>query len=157
MRFPQVETPQPAAVPEISELDRAIQEGDRLSAARNADEALVAYERALAIAPNDPRALYGTAMVSLMQGQGEKAFGLFQQVVAAASLSDPAARPDAASLAWAHVYLGRLHDLASERDEAVAEYRSALSIQGSPEAVRAAAQKGISEAYQPAVRNPPPG
>lgn len=157
MRFPQVETPQPVAAPEISELDRAIQEGDRQSAARNVDEALAAYERALALAPNDPRALYGTAMVSLMQGQGEKAFALFQQVVAAASSGDPAARPDAASLAWAHVYLGRLHDLASERDEAVAEYRSALAVPGAPEAARAAAQKGASEAYQPAARNPPPG
>ena len=96
-------------------------------------------------------------MVSLMQGQGEKAFALFQQVVAAASSGDPAARPDAASLAWAHVYLGRLHDLASERDEAVAEYRSALAVPGAPEAARAAAQKGASEAYQPAARNPPPG
>jgi tetratricopeptide (TPR) repeat protein len=157
MRFPPVETLEPVAAPQISDLDRAVQEGDRLSAARDADGAMAAYERALSLNPNDSRALYGTAVVSLMQGQGEKAFALFQQVVAAASGTDPASRPDAASLSWAHVYLGRLHDLASERDEAISEYRSALAVQGAPDAARAAAQKGVNEAYQPAARNPPPG
>jgi len=39
----------------------------------------------------------------------------------------------------------------------VAEYRSALAVQGAPDAARAAAQKGVTEAYQPAARNPPPG
>jgi tetratricopeptide (TPR) repeat protein len=118
---------------------------------------MAAYERALAIAPGDPRALYGVGVASLMQGQGERAFELFQQVVAAASGSDEAARPDAATLAWAHVYLGRLHDLAQEREDAVAAYRAALAVEGAPEAARVAAQKGVDQAYEPAVRNPSPG
>jgi hypothetical protein len=96
-------------------------------------------------------------VASLMLGQGERAFDLFQRVVSAASGADPAARPDAGTLAWAHVYLGRLHDLASERQEAVAEYRSALAVADAPEAARAAAQKGVDQAYQPAARSPSPG
>ena len=141
----------------LSEKDQAIEEGDRLTASRDAAGALAAYERALGMAPNEPRALYGLAVASLMLGQGERAFDLFRQVVSAASGPDPAARPDAATLAWAHVYLGRLHDLAEEREEAVAEYRSALTVTGAPEAARAAAQKGVDQAYEPAVRSPSPG
>jgi tetratricopeptide (TPR) repeat protein len=157
-RFPPADTPQaPGVEPQGSEEDRAIDEGDRLTASSDAVGAAAAYERALAIAPTDPRALYGSAVASLMQGQGERAFEIFNQLVSAASGPDPAARPDAATLAWAHVYLGRLHDLASERDEAVAEYRAALAVAGAPEAARAAAQKGVDRAYQPAARNPPPG
>jgi tetratricopeptide (TPR) repeat protein len=157
-RFPPADAPQPAPVePQLSEKDRAIDEGDRLTASRDAAGAAAAYGRALAIAPMDPRALYGTAVVSLMQGQGEKAFDLFNQVISAAASSDAEVRPDAATLAWAHVYMGRLHDLASEREEAIAEYRSALTVSGAPEAARAAAQKGVDEAYQPAARNPSPG
>src|SRR5262249_841994 len=102
-------------------------------------------------------ALYGSAVVSLMQGQGTRAFDLFNQVVSSAAGSNAAARPDAATLAWAHVYLGRLHDLAGERDQAVTEYRSALAAIGAPHAGKAAAQKGVDEAYQPAARNPSPG
>jgi tetratricopeptide (TPR) repeat protein len=158
MRFPPADAPPAAAAaPEISETDRAIDEGDRLTAAKDAAGATAAYERALALAPQDPRALYGAAVASVLLGQGERAFDLFGQVIAAASGADAAARPDAGTLAWAHVYLGRLHDLASERDEAVAEYRSALAVAGAPEAARAAAQKGVDQAYQPAVHNPSPG
>jgi len=158
MRFPPEDAPPAAApAPEVSEKDRAIDEGDRLTAAKDATGAAAAYDRALALAPQDPRALYGAAVASLLLGQGERAFDLFGQVVAAASSRDVAARPDAVTLAWAHVYLGRLHDLASERDDAVAEYRLALAVVGAPEAARAAAQKGVDQAYQPAARNPAPG
>jgi tetratricopeptide (TPR) repeat protein len=157
-RFPPADLPQqPAVAPQVSELDRAIDEGDRLTSSGDAGGAGAAYERALAISPVNPRALYGTAIVSLMQGQGEKAFDLFNEVVSNARSANPAAHPDASTLAWAHVYLGRLHDLADEREAAVAEYRSALAVQGAPEAALAAAQKGVDQAYQPATRNPSPG
>ena len=161
LRFPPTEAapaPEPASPPPaVSEKDRALDEGDRLTAARNAAGAAAAYERALAIAPTDPRALYGDGVASLLLGQGERAFDLFTQVASAESSADPAARPDRVTLAWTHVYLGRLHDLAGERDQAVAEYRFALSVAGAPDAARAAAQKGMDQAYQPAVRNPSPG
>ena len=140
-----------------SEMDQALADGDRLTAARDAAGAAAAYERALAIAPGDPRALYGLAVASVLLGQGERAYELFSQVVSAESATDSAMRPDAVTLAWSHVYLGRLHDLAGEREQALAEYRSALAVAGAPEAARAAAQRGVEQAYQPAVRNPSPG
>jgi tetratricopeptide (TPR) repeat protein len=160
VRFPPADVPAPAmsvAAEAGSEKDRALDEGDRLTAARDAAGAAAAYERALAIAPGDPRAVYGYAVASLLLGQGQRAYDLFTQVVSAESGADPAVRPDAVTLAWAHVYLGRLHDLADERDQALAEYRSALAVAGASEAARAAAQKGVEQAYQPAARNPSPG
>jgi hypothetical protein len=47
------------------------------------------------------------------------------------------------------VYLGRIHDLEDERDEALIEYRVALAINGSPENARVAAQRGLDSAYKP--------
>jgi tetratricopeptide (TPR) repeat protein len=158
IRFPAVEAPaapEPAAPGAVkSEKDLALDEGDRLTAARDASGAAAAYERALAIAPNDPHALYGDGVASLLLGQGQQAFDLFTQVASAASATDPAARPDGGTLAWAHIYLGRLHDLAGERDQAVAEYQAALAVAGAPDTAHAPAQKGVDEPYQPAARNP---
>jgi tetratricopeptide (TPR) repeat protein len=149
----------PAARPAaaISDLDQALMDGDRLTAARDAPGAAAAYERALSVAPRDPRALHGFAVASVLLGQAERAYDLFTQVVSAASGADPATRPDPMTLAWAHVYLGRMHDLAGEREQALAEYRSALAVAGAPEAAREAAQRGVEQAYQPASGNRSPG
>ena len=56
---------------------------------------------------------------------------------------------DPSILAWSHVYLGRLHDFADERDQAVSEYEAALAVDGAPEAARAAATRGVSAPYAP--------
>jgi hypothetical protein len=50
-----------------------------------------------------------------------------------------------------------MNDLDGNREQAVAEYRAALAVDGAPEAARAAAQRGIAEAYQPAGPAPAPG
>ncbi len=158
LRFSPADAPAPEPAPVLSDKELAIQEGDRLTALRDAAGAAAAYQRALLIAPNDPRALYGSAVASLMLAQGERAFDLFTQIISAASAPDPQSRPDPQTLSWSHIYLGRLHDIAGERDQAVAEYQAALAVPGAPEAARAAAQKGVQEAYQPAeVRSSPPG
>jgi Tetratricopeptide repeat len=57
-------------------------------------------------------------------------------------------------LGWCHVYLGRIHDLEDERDQALTDYRAALGVSGAPEAVRVAAQNGLDAAYQPPQRAP---
>jgi tetratricopeptide (TPR) repeat protein len=63
--------------------------------------------------------------------------------------ADANAAPDPGIVSWSHVYLGRLHDFAEERDQALAEYRAALAIAGAPEAARVAAQRGIDAPYNP--------
>jgi hypothetical protein len=44
-----------------------------------------------------------------------------------------------------------MHDLQDDREQALEEYRAALAIGNSPETARSAAQRGIEQAYQPAV------
>jgi tetratricopeptide (TPR) repeat protein len=135
-----------------SAVDQLLAEGDRQIGLRNAEGAEAAFQKVLNQDPNQPRALYGLAVASLMLKQGDRAMENFQAVVALAAKPGPVSPPgdpvDPSVLAWSHVYLGRLHDLEDERDQAVAEYRAGLAVEGAPEAARVAAQRGLDEAYK---------
>jgi len=91
------------------------------------------------------------AVACILQGDAERAIALFDQVVAAAQADSPQMRPEPSALAWSHIYLGRMHDLQDDREQALEEYRAALAVGNSPETARSAAQRGIEQAYQPAV------
>jgi tetratricopeptide (TPR) repeat protein len=90
-------------------------------------------------------------VASVFQGDAEHARSLFEQVVAAAQADSPEMKPDPAVLAWSHIYLGRMHDLQDDREQALEEYRAALAIDNASETARSAAQRGIEQAYRPAV------
>jgi hypothetical protein len=95
-------------------------------------------------------------VASILQGDGGRARELFEQVVGSGSAPDgPAADP--VVLAWSHIYLGRMNDLDGNRDLALGEYRAALAVAGAPESARAAAQRGMEQAYQPEGHDPSPG
>jgi tetratricopeptide (TPR) repeat protein len=130
-----------------SEIDQWVAEGDREIAQKDAAAAKATFEKALAKYPDDPRALYGMAIASVLSGDGDRAKELFDRIVAM-----PAAAPstDPSIVAWSHVYLGRIHDLEEERAMAVNEYKAALAIDGAPESARAAAQTGVTSPYKPA-------
>ena len=53
---------------------------------------------------------------------------------------------------WSHIYLGRILDMQEHRQEAVGHYRAALNEAGSPE-LKAAAEKGLQQAYQPPAKH----
>jgi tetratricopeptide (TPR) repeat protein len=132
--------------------------GERMIAGRDPAAAAEVFQQILEKVPGQPRALYGLAVVSVLQGEAEHARDLFEQVVAAASPAGSASlKPDAATVAWSHVYLGRMHDVAGERDQALEEYRAALAVADAPEAAHTAAQRGIDQGYQPAKADPAPG
>ena len=131
--------------------------GERQIAMDHGDEAAAAFERVLARQPDCARALYGLAVASLLQSRAERAEQLFLQVVAAGANAPPGpARPDAGTLSWSHVYLGRLYDVAGNRDQAVAEYQDALAVAGAPDSARTAAQRGIAQSYQTPKRGAGP-
>jgi hypothetical protein len=69
----------------------------------------------------------------------------------------PPDRPDARVLSWSHVYLGRLYDVQGNRDQAVAEYRAALLVDGAPDEAKAAAQHGVDQSFAPPNRTNNPG
>lgn len=154
---PPPEQPDSAAGDQPTELDRALAEGDHEIAAQDAPAAAASFESILKKYPDEPRAVYGLAIASVLGGNGDRARELFLKLVsvpdaATASQVTSVASVDPRILAWSHVYLGRIHDLEDERDEAVVEYRAALTVEGAPEAARVAAQRGLDAAYQPPAR-----
>ena len=136
-----------------SDLDVELSSAERMIANRDSASAAEAFERILAKSPEQPRALYGLAVASVLQGDADHARALFQQVVTAANAPSPQLRPDPTVLAWSHIYLGRMHDLEDDREQAVGEYRAALAVENASESARSAAQSGIEQAYRPAAKN----
>jgi tetratricopeptide (TPR) repeat protein len=55
-------------------------------------------------------------------------------------------------IAWSHIYLGRIYDLQENRDAAVTHYRAALAAGDTAPETRAAAERGLQQAYQPPQR-----
>jgi len=156
-----------------SELESALAQGDHEVALQDAVAAGKTFEKILAKYPDNARANFGLAVASLLNHDADRAQELFEKLVSAAPTAsatgsdaqtngpassaavaaqtpaEASAAPDPSIVAWSHVYLGRLHDFAEERDQAVSEYRAALAIAGAPEAARVAAQRGIDAPYNP--------
>ena len=145
--------PGQAANPE-SELENALAQGDHEIALQDAVAAGKTFEKILAKYPDNARANFGLAVASLLNHDADRAQELFEKLVGAAPAASgaegqAAATHDPSVVAWSHVYLGRLHDFAEERDQALAEYQAALATAGAPEAARVAAQRGIDAPYSP--------
>jgi tetratricopeptide (TPR) repeat protein len=137
-----------------SERDRLLAEGDHQIALQDAPAAIATFQKVLAKYPDNSRANFGLAVASLLNHDADRAQELFEKLASAPSSTggdavNSTSSSDPAILAWSHVYLGRLHDFAEERDQALAEYRAALAIAGAPEAARVAAQRGIDTPYNP--------
>jgi len=145
----------PAGSPEsaqASELDAWLSDGDRAIALQDGPGAEAAFAKVLEKYPNEPRAEYGLAIASVLVGKADRAMELFQKLVSKSdspSSDGQSGTPaDPGILAWSHVYLGRIHDLAGERDLSLSEYRAALAVNGAPDAARVAAQRGVDAAYK---------
>lgn len=98
-------------------------------------------QQELAKNPNSNRALYLQARIDLMHRKPEDAVEKFQKIIATSK--------DAETLAWAHIYMGRLYDTETtpERDEAVKEYRAALAIDKLRPETREAAESGVKKPF----------
>jgi len=143
--------PAPAAPTSAQTADAAKQamlaQGDREIALHDAAAAAEIFTKVLDAYPNEPHALYGLAVASVLSGHADESKELFEKVVASSSSGNAANQPDPTVLAWSHIYLGRMDDLEGSRDLAVKEYRAALSVAGAPESARVAAQGGVDHAY----------
>ena len=158
-----------------SELEVWLAQGDRDIAAQDGFSASEIFTKVLAKYPNEPRAIYGIAVASVLRKDVDEARENFERIVtmAAAAPGAPgssgssgtatgatgtaAATPtvDPRLVAWSHVYLGRIHDIEGDRDLAVNEYRAALAVEGAPGAARMAAQHGADAPYAPGHGSPP--
>jgi len=98
------------------------------------------------------RAQYILARIDLMHGDAEKAQEGFQATL---KLSK-----DPRTLAWSHIYLGRLYDtmIPPDRDRAIAEYKIALAVRDSRPDTKIAAEAGVAKPFAAPQRagQPPP-
>ena len=122
---------------------------------------LVTAEKRLAA--GDPKGAQELAQQALDQKIGDEGRALFilAQVAVANKNRDGAAEnfqkaiqasKDPKVVAWSHVYLGRILDMKEEREAAMNEYRAALTAGAGLPEVKAAAERGLAQAYEPPVK-----
>ncbi len=106
-------------------------------------------DAALKTDPNDARAHYLAGRIELIHGTPEDALDHFNKTLTLTK--------DPRTLAWTHIYLGRLYDIArdpkdpearnAERPKAIAEYKAALAVRDALPDTKAAAEKGLKEPF----------
>jgi tetratricopeptide (TPR) repeat protein len=146
-----------------STIEQWLEQGNDAIAAGDVSGATIAFGRVLQQAPGSMPATYGLAVAALLKGDAEAARQLFEQVTASAANppvcgggASKGSTQDPSIVAWAHVYLGRIHDIEGEREQAVGEYRAALAIGRIPEAAKTAAEQGLQSAYHAPSRGAGP-
>ncbi len=88
----------------------------------------------------DPgRADFLLALTWLMKGDMESATNDFKETI---RLSQ-----DPRLLAWSHIYLGRIADVEEERPDALAQYKTAMTVRDGQQDTLEAAQKGLDQPY----------
>lgn len=87
------------------------------------------------------RARYVLARIDLMEGDPDKAIQGFQETLKISH--------DPRTVAWSHIYLGRLYDNMNppDRPHAVAEYQAALAARDARPDTRVAAESGIKQPF----------
>jgi predicted negative regulator of RcsB-dependent stress response len=139
-----------ASTPELVQLSRMedrrmlVTAGKRLEAGdpKGAQELA---QQALDKKVGDPgRALFILAQVAVANKNREAALDNFQKAIQ--ETKDPKV------VAWSHVYLGRILDMKEDREAAVNEYRAALMTGAELPEVKAAAERGLQQAYEPPAK-----
>jgi tetratricopeptide (TPR) repeat protein len=122
----------PMSLTELAE--RALASGNSEAAAKFAQQALTKKE-------DEGHANFVLARAATLEGKMADANSFFQKTIETSK--------DPRELAWSHIYLGRIHDIRQERDEAVAEYKAALTTGDESAETRTAAEAGIQQPYEP--------
>lgn len=124
-----------ARPPLLDEAERKLVAGDTTGATELAQQALSQHTA-------DPgRAQFILARANIMSGKMEAAEQAFTQ---AAQLSH-----DPRTVAWSHIYLGRLDDLQQDRPAAIAEYQEAMKARDGKTDTKDAAEAGLKAPFAP--------
>ena len=108
-------------------------QGDTATAAELAEKALADPKA------DHAQANYVLARIELMQREPDEAIAHFHAALSASK--------DPRTVAWSHIYLGRLYDIQAQRPKAVEEYRAALASRDSQPDTKAAAETGLKQAF----------
>ena len=90
------------------------------------------------------RALFILAQVAVANKNREGALDNFQKAILVTK--------DPKVIGWSHVYLGRILDMKEDREAALSEYRAALTTGADLPEVKAAAERGLQQAYEPPAK-----
>ncbi|WP_263410346.1 tetratricopeptide repeat protein [Terriglobus tenax] len=98
-------------------------------------------QKALQVNPNDAQAHYLVARIALLDRDPDSALDEFQQVL---KLSK-----DPRTLAWTHIYLGRMYDTQRDpdRSRAISEYKAALAVRDARPDTKLAAEDGLKKPF----------
>ncbi len=113
--------------------------GDMAAASAMAQKVLAKQSDTIASAADSARAYFILARVAAMSGHPEQAIDDFQKTLATTK--------EQRLKAWSHIYLGRMLDLDCKRDQALSEYKLALTVRDGREDTRLAAERGVKNAY----------
>jgi tetratricopeptide (TPR) repeat protein len=112
--------------------------GDYATASALAQQSLVA-STSTAQAADVGRANFILARTAILTGHPDEAMQGFEKAASTAK--------ETRILAWSHIYLGRMMDLDCKRDDAMNEYKAALSVRDGQQDTRLAAERGVKAAY----------
>jgi hypothetical protein len=138
-------TPPPMTGLDLAEMK--LMKGDINGAGELADAALKSD-------PKNAEAHFLLGRIDLIQSDPD---GALENLTETVNLSH-----DPRTIAWAHIYLGRMYDLAHDpdnpdavlpqRDKAIAEYKAALANRDSRPDTRDAAERGLKQPFAPPKR-----
>jgi hypothetical protein len=119
----------------LSTAEQKLYAGDSASAQKLAQQALDQKSE-------DPgRALFILAQVATANRDMQGARDYFQKALQASQ--------EPKVVGWSHIYLGRIFDLQENREAALDQYRAALNTGASLPEVKAAAERGLQQPYEP--------
>jgi tetratricopeptide (TPR) repeat protein len=113
--------------------------GDVAGASAIAQEQLAKQPANASPTQDSAHAYFILARAAAMTGHPDVAIDDFQKTLASSN--------EQRLLAWSHIYLGRMLDLDCKRDEALSEYKLALTVRDGREDTRLAAERGVKSAY----------
>ncbi len=138
------------SAPELVQLSRMedrkiLSTADKRLAAGDAKGAQELAQQALDKKIGDPgRAQFILAQAAVMSKNREAALDNFQKAIQ--QTKDPKI------VAWSHVYIGRILDMKEDREAALDQYRAALTTGAALPEVKAAAERGLEQAYEPPAK-----
>ena len=130
---------QPRKLTGLDLAEARLASGDVATASALARQALAERSDTLDAVASGSRANFILARAAIMNGHPDEAIERFQKTLASSR--------DQRLLAWSHIYLGRMLDLDCKRDQAVSEYKLALTVRDGQQDTRVAAERGVKTAY----------
>lgn len=129
----------PQPIVEVSPAEKTLEDAEVVYGQKNYTQASVLFRRALEetnARPLKGRAYYGMARIAALNRDPQLAVDLFEKTIA------EGAEPQVT--AWAHVFAGRLLDLAQDNDAAKKHFEAAIATKGASPASRKAAEDGLN-------------